>query len=102
MATQKVAIVYDWIDKWGGVERLLLALHEKYPQATFYTAHYNKTAAKWAHNLKIKTSFMQRLPSFIVRNRLLSLWFYPYAFESFDFSEYDLVISVTSAFAKSI
>lgn len=102
MPTQRIAIVYDWLDKWGGVERLLLSLHEHYPHADFYTAHYDSSTAKWAQGLKIKTSFMQRLPSFVVKNRLLSLFFYPYAFESFDFNQYNLVISVTSAFAKAV
>lgn len=98
----KVAIVYDWIDKWGGVERILLTLHEMFPDAEFFTSYYDNEKAIWAKNLKIRTSFIQKLPNFIKKNRLLSLLFYPYAFESFNFNEYDLVISVTSSFAKSI
>ncbi len=99
---QKIAIVYDWIDKWGGVERVLLNLHEMFPEAIFYTSYFDQDKASWAKNLKIKTSFLQNFPDFIKKNRLLSLPFYPFVFESFDFSEYDLVISVTSSFAKSI
>ncbi len=100
--TKKIAIVYDWIDKWGGVERVLLTLHEMYPDAIFYTSYFNKDSASWAKNLNIKTSFLQEFPSFIKKSRILSFIFYPFAFESFDFSDYDLVISVTSSFAKSI
>jgi glycosyltransferase involved in cell wall biosynthesis len=99
---KKIAIVYDWIDKWGGVERVLLHLHEMFPEAIFYTSYFDKEKAGWAKNLKIKTSFLQNFPNFIKKNRILSFIFYPFAFESFDFSEYDLVISVTSSFAKSI
>ena len=33
----KIAIVYDWIDKWGGVERILLALNKIFPKAEFYS-----------------------------------------------------------------
>lgn len=98
----KVAIVYDWIDKWGGVERMLLTMNEIFPQAVFYTSYVDYENAKWAKDLKIKTSFIQKFPSFIKKNRILSLPFYPYAFEAFDFSGYDLVISVSSSFAKSI
>ncbi len=101
-ANKKIAIVYDWIDKWGGVERVLLALHEIFPDADFFTSYYDAEKAIWAKNLKIKTSFIQELPSLIRGSRIASLPFYPYAFESFDFSDYDLVISVTSSFAKSI
>lgn len=99
---KKIAIVYDWIDKWGGVERVLLTLHEMFPKAIFYTSYFDKEKASWAKDLKIKTSFLQKFPNFIKKSRILSFIFYPFAFESFDFSEYDLVISVTSSFAKSI
>lgn len=99
---KKVAIVYDWLDKWGGVERVLLALHEMYPRIDFFTSYYDKESAAWAKNINIKTSFLQRFPGFIKKNRVLSFIFFPFAFESFDFSGYDLVISVTSSFAKGI
>lgn len=98
----KIAIVYDWIDKWGGVERVLLTLHEMFPSAQFYSSYVDREKATWAKDISIRTSFIQKLPVFIKKNRLLSFFLYPYAFESFDFSEYDLVISVTSSFAKSI
>src|SRR3989344_5909556 len=100
--TKKIAIVYDWIDKWGGVERVLLTLHEMFQQAEFFTTYYDSEKAAWAKNLKINSSFMQKLPVFIRRNRIASFPFYPYVFESFDFTGYDLVISVTSSFAKSV
>jgi len=100
--TKKVAIVYDWIDKWGGVERVLLFLHRLFPQAIFFTSYYDEKKAQWAKGISIKTSFIQRLPDFIKKNRILSLPFYPFAFESFNFGEFDLVISVTSSFAKGI
>ncbi|OGK12186.1 hypothetical protein A3C98_04385 [Candidatus Roizmanbacteria bacterium RIFCSPHIGHO2_02_FULL_37_15] len=102
ISNKKIAIVYDWIDKWGGVERVLLTLHEMFPQAEFFTTYYDSENAAWAKNLKIKTSFIQRLPQIIKANRILSLPFYPYIFETFDFSDYELVISVTSSFAKSV
>lgn len=100
--TKKIAIVYDWVDKWGGVERILLYLHELFPKAPLFTSYYNSTQASWAKDLTMKTSFIQKFPTWIKTNRLWSLPLYPYAFESFDFSEYDIVISVTSSFAKSI
>ena len=99
---KKIAIVYDWIDKWGGGERLLLILARMFPQAVFFSSYVDFEKAPWAKKLKIQPSFIQRLPALIRKNRLLSLPFYAYAFESFDFSHFDLVISVTSAFAKGI
>ncbi|KKQ02178.1 MAG: Glycosyl transferase group 1 [Candidatus Roizmanbacteria bacterium GW2011_GWA2_36_23] len=98
----KIAIVYDWIDKWGGVERLLLNLHQLFPQADFLTSYYNDVSAPWAKQLHIKTSFIQNLPPIIKNRRLMSFPFYPFAFEQLDLSDYDIVISVSSSFAKSV
>ncbi len=98
----KTAIVYDWLDKWGGVERVLLILHELMPRADFFTSYFDEKNASWAKSLTIKTSFMQNFPFYIKKNRILSFGFFPYLFESFQFSDYQLVISVTSSFAKGI
>lgn len=102
MKRRKVALVYDWVDKWGGVERLLLTLHQMYPNAPLYTSFYNPKTAPWARNIKIKTSFMQNFPNFIKNNRIFSLLFFPFAFRSFNFDKFDAVISISSAFAKGI
>ena len=99
---KKIAIVYDWLDKWGGVERILLVFHEIFPEADFFTSYYDKNGAYWVKDINIRTSFLQNFPNFIKKNRVLSFVFYPYAFESFNYSDYDLVISVTSSFAKGI
>ncbi len=99
---KKIAIVYDWFDKWGGVERIILILKEIFPEADFFTSYVDFNKAFWVKNFKIKTSFIQRLPDFIKKNRLLSLPFYPISFELFNFENYDLVISITSSFAKGI
>ncbi|MFZ6035046.1 MAG: glycosyltransferase [Patescibacteria group bacterium] len=101
-AKRKVAIAYDWIDKWGGVERVLITLNEIFPEALFYTSVYDEKNAAWAKNMSVKTSFMQKFPDFIKKSRLASVPFYMLAFENQDFRDFDLVISVTSSFAKSI
>jgi len=98
----KVALVYDRANKWGGAERLLLALHEMYPKAPLYTAVYNPQGAPWAKVFpKVIPSFLQKFP-FAKSHHEAYFWLMPLAFESFDFSEYDLVISVTSESAKGI
>ena len=58
----KIAIVYDWIDKWGGVERVLLHLHTLFPNAHFFTSAVEYKNAQWAHNLTIHSSFIQSFP----------------------------------------
>jgi len=99
---KRVAIVYDWFDKWGGIERVLLHLYEALPEAVFYTSHLDLEKASWARYLRIRSSFIDSFPEFIKKSRILSFPFYPYVFENFDLRDYDLVVSVTSAFAKSV
>ena len=99
---KKIAIVYDWMDSWGGAERILLQLHAMFPNAEWYTSFVNRDVATWAQDIhSVHPSFIQSLP-FLRRSRLLSTPLYPIAFEGFDFGEYDIVISVTSSYAKGI
>ena len=104
----KVALVYDRVNKWGGAERVLLALHEMFPDAPLYTSVYDEKKAPWAKVFpKVYTSFLQHIP-FAKSNHELFGWLMPFAFESFStaggarFDKYDLVISVTSEAAKGI
>lgn len=102
MKNIKVAIVYDWIDSWGGVERLLLALHDAFPDAPLYTSVINQKKTKWADKIHKTASFLQEVPSIITQSRQLITPMLPIAFESFDFSAFTHVISVSSSFAKGI
>ncbi|HEX8931955.1 MAG TPA: glycosyltransferase [Patescibacteria group bacterium] len=97
----KVALVYDRVNKWGGAERVLLALHELFPKAPLFTSVYHRPTATWADAFNIKTSFLQKIPFAKTKHELFP-YLMPSAFESFAFDEYDLVISVTSEAAKGI
>ncbi|MBU0618855.1 glycosyltransferase [Patescibacteria group bacterium] len=97
----KVALVYDRVTKWGGVERVLLALHQLWPEAPLFTAVYRPQTASWAEVFQIKTSFLQHWPLAKSHHEFYP-WLTPLAFESFNFDKYDVVISVTSAEAKAI
>ncbi len=97
----KTALVYDRVNKWGGAERVLLALHELFPDAPLYTSVYNEKQAKWAKVFKIKSSFLQNFPH-ITSNHELYPFLMPLAFEQFNFDDYDLVVSMTSEAAKGI
>lgn len=99
---KKVALVYDRVNKWGGAERVLLALHKIFPNAPLYTSVYDAKNAPWANVFpEVKTSFLQKFP-FTKSNHEFLATFMPLAFESFDFSGFDLVISVTSEAAKGV
>lgn len=96
----KVALVYDWLDSWGGAERVLLQFNRLFPQAPIYTSIYRPERADFAKKFpQIKTSFLQRFSC--LGHRLLAPLM-PFSFENFDFADFDLVISVASFAAKGI
>lgn len=96
----KVALAHDYLREYGGAERVLEALHEIFPDAPVYTAYVNLEAmgenGKRFKGWKIIPSWFQKFP---FANRLLSPFrlFATMMFESFDLSDYDLVISSSSA-----
>lgn len=98
----KVAFVHEFLTQYGGAERVLEALHEIYPEAPIYTLVYNENKmGKYFGKYNIKTSYLQKTLFGKTKTRwYLSLM--PSAIESFDLSEYDLVISDASAFAKGV
>lgn len=96
-----VALVYDRVNKWGGAERVLIALHKIWPDAPLFTAVYDKKKAAWADVFQVHPSFLQRIPFVKQAHESLPI-LTPIAFESFTFDDYDVVISVTSAEAKDI
>lgn len=97
----KVALVYDRVNKWGGAERVLLALNKIFPDADLFTSVYNSKKAKWANIFNVKYSFLQKFPLAKSSHEFYASLM-PIAFESFNFDSYDLVISVTSEAAKGI
>lgn len=102
----KVALVHDYLREYGGAERVLEQLHKIYPQAPVYTAFYDPDsladqAARFA-DWDIRQSKLTSLPFY---KKLFSPYrvFAAWAFEQFDFSSYDVVISSTNAYlAKAI
>jgi glycosyltransferase involved in cell wall biosynthesis len=97
----KVAIVHDFLTYWGGAEQVLKSLCNLYPEAPVYTLLYDKKMKKYFPKTKIRTSFLNKLPNFIKKKRIL-LPFFAAAAESFDLGGYDLVISSSSSFGKGI
>lgn len=98
----KLAIVHDYLNQFGGAERCVADLHEVFPDAPIYTAIYDREKMPAAfREMKIVTSFMQRLPG-IFKHFKKYLFLYPFAFSSFDLSEYDVILSSSSAFAKGV
>lgn len=98
----KVAIVHDYLNQPGGAETVVDMFADMFPGAPIFTSVYDRERMpdSWKGR-DIHTSFMQRIsPSLKVAKALVPL--YPTAFESFNLSEYDLVLSSTTSFAKGV
>lgn len=98
----KIALVHDYLNQYGGAERVLEALHDLYPSAPVYASIYAPDMMPALYKQwDIRTSFMQRLPG-VMKHHQAYLPLYPLAVESYDLSEYDVVLSSSSAFAKGV
>ena len=97
----RVAIVCDWLVSRGGAERVISAISDMFPHAPIYTAIYNQKNFPEFSEKQVITSFIQRLP-FSTKKHYLYLPLMPYAFEQFDFSNFDIVISSSHSCSKGI
>ncbi|MFH2062209.1 MAG: hypothetical protein ABIJ43_04455, partial [Candidatus Beckwithbacteria bacterium] len=94
----KIALVHDYLNEFGGAERVLLALSEIYPEAPIYTA-FCKRGSEAARRFKgkdIRVSWVSKIPFFAGKLYSPLRFLAPWIWGSFDFSEYDLVISSAS------
>jgi len=103
----KIAIVHELLTMRGGAERVLRILADMYPEAPIYTLLYNeKKLGAWfpADRVRIPKppSYYLLIPRPYRFNHHLYLKHFPKMVESLDFSEFDLVISTSSAFAHGI
>ena len=98
----KVALVYDYLTQMGGGERVVLALHEIFPEAPLHTVVYDPDAVSDEfRRMDIRTSFVNRFP-FSHRRFELYLPLYGWAMEQFDLREYDVVLSVSTMVSKGV
>src|SRR3989344_6246133 len=98
----RIALVHDYLNQYGGGERVLEVLCEIFPRAPIFTLIYDeKATGKVFRNREIHTSFLQKIP-FIQKHHRLFPMLMPLAVEQFDFSYFDVVISNSASFAKGI
>jgi glycosyltransferase involved in cell wall biosynthesis len=103
----KIAIVHDWLTVAGGAEVVVAELHKLFPSAPIYTSVYNPAAFNGPNNgLKgadIRTTYLQqRLPAALRYNHVLWPTLRAKAFRALDLSEFDVIISSSSAEAKAV
>jgi glycosyltransferase involved in cell wall biosynthesis len=98
----RVAIVHDWLTGMRGGEKVLEAIGELYPDATFYTLlRVPGSLSPALERRTIRTSPVQWLPA-------AGRWYrnylplFPATVELFDLDPYDLVISSSHCAVKSV
>lgn len=99
----RIALVTDWLTNMGGAEPLLLEIHKLYPEAPIFTSVYNKKAMPAFHHCDVRTTYLQkRLPKFLRYKHVLWPVLRAKAFRKLDLSEFDIIISTSSAEAKAV
>jgi glycosyltransferase involved in cell wall biosynthesis len=97
----KIALVCDFLTKFGGAQQVLLAMHELYPDAPIYCLLYDEkgTMSKFAKENIIPSglqkSALRKRPKFLLPK-------FASAVEEFDLSSYDVVISSSDSFAHGV
>jgi glycosyltransferase involved in cell wall biosynthesis len=98
----QLALVHDWLNQYGGAERVLEVLKAMYPAAPLHTSMYWREGMPAAYRAwDIRASWLDRAPG-IYRHHQPYLPLYPLAFRSFDLSDYDVVLSNKSGFCHGV
>ncbi len=98
----RTALVHDWLNQIGGAEDVLDVLVGAFPGAPVFTSIYapDLMPAHYRH-WPIRVSFMDRLPG-VHRHHQPYLPLYPFAFERFDLTGFDLILSNKSGFCHGV
>jgi glycosyltransferase involved in cell wall biosynthesis len=98
------ALISDWYYVNGGAEKVIHSINSIWNDFDHFALidFLNEEDRKFILNgKKAKTSFIQKLPT-VKKNHRKFLQLFPIAIEQFDLSDYDLIISSSSAVAKGI
>ncbi len=98
----KIAIVHDWLTNMGGGEEVVLALAEAFPGAPIYTSTYVPEKVPRFATLDVRTTKLQDLPPRLAAAHKLLPMLRVKAFRDLDLSEFDIIISSSSAEAKQV
>ena len=87
----RVALVHDYLNQYGGGERVLEALSEIFPEAPIYTLFYDKIKTFNRFEGKVQgTSFLNR--DMVIKNHRFFIPLMPLAASQLNLgSDYDLI-----------
>jgi glycosyltransferase involved in cell wall biosynthesis len=98
----RVAIVHDWLTGMRGGEAVLEAIAEVFPEAPIFSLiAFKERLSPALQRRKIITSWMQHLPWVEARYRHY-LPLMPWAIESLNLKDYDLILSSSHCVAKGV
>jgi glycosyltransferase involved in cell wall biosynthesis len=97
----RVALVHDWLTNLAGSERVLLTLHELYPDAPIFTSVYVPDEFPELSGADVRTSFIQKIPWARKRHQAFP-FLRTVAVERYDLDGFDVVISSSHAEAKGV
>jgi len=98
----KIAIVHDWLTNMGGAENVALALAEAFPGAPIYTSQYTPEKMPAFAKLDVRTTYLQNLPGPLKKMHKFFPMLRVHAFRKLDLSEFDIIISSSSAESKQV
>lgn len=101
--TPRIAIVADWLTTYAGAERVIEQMIKCFPEADIFSLvdFVPEDERSFLQGKQVQTSFMQNLP-FAKKHFRAMLPLMPYAIESFDLSNYDIILTSHHAVAKGI
>jgi glycosyltransferase involved in cell wall biosynthesis len=100
----RIAIICDWLTDMGGAERVVLSIKKAFPDSVIFTSVYEPSPLLSEHfnRLDVRTTWLQKFPKFLRRFHtffpVLRVW----AFRGLDLSEFDIIISSSSAESKQV
>ena len=97
----KVAIVHDWMVSPGGGEKVVHSLHKIWPDAPIFTAAYTPEKFPEFAEADVRPTWLNKIPLAKKKHQLFSIpraW----SFKSLNLSDYDVVISSSSAESKYV
>lgn len=101
LSEKKIAVVCDWITDRGGAELVVSHILELFPQAVIFTSVFTRQGDPVYTGHSVRQSWIAKIPYLRDRHKLCAL-LRPWAFESFDLSAFDIVISSSSAESKGV
>ena len=98
----RIALVHDYLNQYGGAERVLEAFSEIFPEAPIYTLFYDKEKTLGRFEDRIRgTSFLNR--NAVIKNHRNFIPLMPIAAASLNLkNDYDVVLSSSAGYGKGV